>query len=930
MASTGAIKAGRAFVELFVDNKKLVRGLRTAQREVARFGKNVTAIGKQVLVASTIAAAPLAFATKTYADFADQMAEVRAVTGTVGPAFNNLNEQAKELGRTTSFTAGQVAGAMTALGRAGFRSPAIKDAIGSVLDLARATATDLPLAAEIAAAAMRGFNLEASNTPQIADILVSTANNSAQTLTDLGESLKYVAPLASAAGESLSDTAAALGVLANNGIKGSMAGTSLARAFKNVAAGKGDKIFKDMGINIVDANGDLLKMSTILTNLGRQTQGLGSKAKLGIFETLFGRGSAAALKLSGPGQFEGMKKSLTDIEGAASKTAKTMDDVLGGSFRMVISAVEGVQIAIGESLAPMLRDISDTTITAAGAVTAWIKENNGFVVGLGAVVIAGLLAGGAMVALGVAIKGVALVAGVAATGLKAISAAIALVKLAAVGVGPALVNGLIKAFVFIELHPIGVILTVAAAAAVALMWALDGASKAMKSTSAEMERLRKAGDDERKTDQLRMERLEQLSKVQNKNAKQIKEASNLIADLSSHYDGLGLSINKTTGYISGMTGAQKKLNAEQRKAAELQVRAEIAAAKRDQQILSQKQEAGLGGNTLSIKKRWQSVKQFVGYSQSDKEVVAEYKAGTRVNQAKIAALQARLSAIQSGNKAALTGEQTEAQRIQTAIASSRGEGVSAGRSSDEAAKSLRRLAELDEQIADGKRTDLALEIKQIKEVFAERKKILEVMADEAEAGNKGSKFSFAAEKQIADLKRRIILGEADMKQRIIAAETAAAVAAAQKLADIAKRKADKAKAEAAEAKALADEKLGIERNLQDDIARLRIERYEKGHAKAVSLLALEKKIALRGADGDEEQIRLINLKFALMKKALDASKATAAQSTAGTFSSRGLSGLGLGRVESKKLRAAEKTAAATARTAENTAKIAKRKGLVFG
>jgi len=916
MASTGAIKAGRAFVELFVDNKKLVRGLRTSQREVARFGKNVTAIGKQVLIASSIAAAPLAFATKTYADFADQMAEVRAVTGTVGPAFNNLNEQAKELGRTTSFTAGQVAGAMTALGRAGFRSPAIKDAIGSVLDLARATATDLPLAAEIAAAAMRGFNLEASNTPQIADILVSTANNSAQTLTDLGESLKYVAPLASAAGESLSDTAAALGVLANNGIKGSMAGTSLARAFKNVAAGKGDKIFKDMGINIVDANGDLLKMSTILTNLGRQTQGLGSKAKLGIFETLFGRGSAAALKLSGPGQFEGMKKSLTDIEGAASKTAKTMDDVLGGSFRMVISAVEGVQIAIGESLAPMLRDISDVIITAAGAVTAWIKENNGFVVGLGAVVIAGLLAGGAMVALGVAIKGVALVAGVAATGLKAISAAIALVKLAAVGVGPALVNGLIKAFVFIELHPIGVILTVAAAAAVALMYALDGAGKAMKSTSAEMKRLHTAGNEARKTDQLRMERLEQLSKVQNKNAKQIKEASKLIDALSNNYDGLGLSIDKATGAISGMSAAYKVLNAEQQKAAEQQIRARITAAKHDRDIIRQKQlsQARIKGGALS----------------PDDPVAAQLAIDALVLKADLAALKANLNAIKSGDKAAITGEQTEAQRLQTAIASGRGEGVSAGRSSDEAAKSLRRLAELDEQIADGKRTDLALEIKQIKEVFAERKKILEVMADEAEAGNKGSKFSFAAEKQIADLKRRIILGEADMKQRIIAAETAAAVAAAQKLADIAKRKADKAKAEAAEAKALADEKLGIERNLQDDIARLRIERYEKGHAKAVSLLALEKKIALRGADGDEEQIRLINLKFALMKKALDASKATAAQSTAGTFSSRGLSGLGLGRVESKKLRAAEKTAAATARTAENTAKIAKRKGLVFG
>ncbi len=145
-----------------------------------------------------------------------------------------MTEKAKELGATTSFTASQVAEGMTALGRMGFNSSEIDGAIQGMLNLSIATGTDLAQASEIAANNMRVFGMNTSQMTDIADLLAFTANGSAQTLEDLGEALKTAGPIAARAGVSLKGTAAQLGVLANMGIRGSMAGTAIARSYKRL------------------------------------------------------------------------------------------------------------------------------------------------------------------------------------------------------------------------------------------------------------------------------------------------------------------------------------------------------------------------------------------------------------------------------------------------------------------------------------------------------------------------------------------------------------------------------------------------------------------------------------------------------------------------------------------------------------------------
>jgi len=218
---------------------------------------------------AAIAAAPFAFATKAFADFDDQMRMVKAVTGATEKEFQRLTEVAEKLGRETSFTAKQVAEGMTAMGRMGFNAREIEAAIPAVLNLSRATGTELGEAAEIAANNMRVFGIESSKMADVADILTATANGSAQTLTDLAEALKMAGPQAKAAGENIRDTSAALGILANMGIKGSLAGTALRKSYSQFASVKVQDQLKAVGVETVDANGDLRKMADIMADIGK-------------------------------------------------------------------------------------------------------------------------------------------------------------------------------------------------------------------------------------------------------------------------------------------------------------------------------------------------------------------------------------------------------------------------------------------------------------------------------------------------------------------------------------------------------------------------------------------------------------------------------------------------------------------------------------
>ncbi|MBQ6828488.1 MAG: phage tail tape measure protein, partial [Thermoguttaceae bacterium] len=323
--------------------------------------------------------------------------------------------RAKELGRTTSFTAAEVANAMAELGRAGFKAPQIDAAINSVMNLSRATQTEIPLATEIAGNALRAFNLDASEMERVCDVMTATANNSSQTLEDLGEAFKFVAPIAADAGLSIEDASKIVGTLANFGIKGSLAGT----AFKNIqlkmADPKVQKSYEELGISVTTADGSLRNMADVLRDLGAATASMPNAEKLATYKDLFSMyGLSGGIKLTSA-NFTEMYDAIDNAQGVAAETAATMDSGIGGSFRSLESAVEGVAHAIGEALTPKITELAGTLIQVAGETTAWIKENEDTVETVASVAAGVALFGGSLLAVGTAAK----VAASTTTGLRA-------------------------------------------------------------------------------------------------------------------------------------------------------------------------------------------------------------------------------------------------------------------------------------------------------------------------------------------------------------------------------------------------------------------------------------------------------------------------------------------------------------------------------
>lgn len=432
MATAGGVRAAKAYVEIGV-HSRLQQGLARAAKQLAAFGaavrrlgSQVQAIGRRFLTMGGIAAASIAGVVKVFSDFDDRMRIVKAVTGATGKDFAALTEEAKRLGRTTSFTASQVADSMVELGRAGFKPDEILNSTEAILALSRASATDLPRAAEIAGATLRGFSMDTKEMGRASDVLTATVNGSAQTLEQFYEGMKYVAPLAVEAGASIEDVSAAMAILANNGIKGSLAGNALARAYKNLSTESRQQVLRGIGVEAVDAAGNLRPLSDILEDLGTATRGMGSAEKLALFEGLFGRGQAAALKLAtaeNAEAFKSIREDLLKSKGVAIRTAEEMDAGIGGAFRRMFSAIEGSAIEIGEALAEPMQQIADRFQQVANIISKVVKDNpeivRGFLKGIGVA----LAAGAALIGIGVSLKAIGVAAGALAVGIKAIGIA---------------------------------------------------------------------------------------------------------------------------------------------------------------------------------------------------------------------------------------------------------------------------------------------------------------------------------------------------------------------------------------------------------------------------------------------------------------------------------------------------------------------------
>ncbi len=325
-------KLGDLVVRIGANTKGFNAKLGALKSQIRKDTKNIAAMGRNMSMGIT---APLvaigATSFKVAADFEQSMAKVKAVSGATGDEFKKLQDNAKELGRTTRFTASEVSALQLEYAKLGFSADEITQVTGATLNLAQATGSDLAQSAEVAGATLRAFGLNASETERVTDVMAASFSSSALDINSFQDSMKFVAPVAKAAGVSLEEATAMLGQLANNGIKGSNAGTSLRRILQEVA-GTGQPFSEAMK-----------KSADEVINLADAKDEVGRTAS-----------SAFLVLKEGMGDVDGLTTALQNSNGAAADMAATMDDTAEGAMKRMQSAVEGAQIEIGTALEPTM------------------------------------------------------------------------------------------------------------------------------------------------------------------------------------------------------------------------------------------------------------------------------------------------------------------------------------------------------------------------------------------------------------------------------------------------------------------------------------------------------------------------------------------------------------------------------------------------
>lgn len=349
-------------------------------------GKLTTHVSVPLVAVGTIAA-------KTGMDFEAEMSRVKAISGATGDQFKMLEDQALSLGQSTAFSASEVAEGMENLASAGFSTNEIMEAMPGLLDLAASSGEDLATSSEIAASTLRGFGLEASKTGHVADVLAKNAAATNAAVADTGEAMKYIAPNARAAGLSLEEVTAAIGELANAGIKGSQAGTTLRSALVRLAkpSDPAATAMERIGFTAFDSSGKMKSLATIMGELNEKTKNLTDEQKQNTIATIFGTEALSGMTVL----MQGGKEGLTDLteqfkncDGAAKEMAETMQDNTKATIEQAGGALETASIKMLNIVAPAIKDVADGIGDLADKFSALSPETQELILKMGMVAIA--------------------------------------------------------------------------------------------------------------------------------------------------------------------------------------------------------------------------------------------------------------------------------------------------------------------------------------------------------------------------------------------------------------------------------------------------------------------------------------------------------------------------------------------------------------
>lgn len=304
----------------------------------------------------------------TYKEFESVMSKVKAISGANEAEFEKLTEKAKKMGAATKFTAAESAEAFNYMAMAGWKTEDMLEGIEGVLQLSAASGENLASTSDIVTDSLTAFNMKASEAGRFSDVLAAAASNSNTSVSGMGETFKYAGTMAGSLKYSIEDVSLATGLMANSGIKGTMAGTALNSIFTRLSTNTGGAAdaMSELGIEIFTSEGNARDLSDVMEELRAATAGMTAEQKSQIANTIAGteaqKGLLAIINASEK-DYNKLADAINNSDGAAERMSETMMDNLQGSLTLLQSSLDGVKISFGKRLSPYVRQFAK-----------WLKE----------------------------------------------------------------------------------------------------------------------------------------------------------------------------------------------------------------------------------------------------------------------------------------------------------------------------------------------------------------------------------------------------------------------------------------------------------------------------------------------------------------------------------------------------------------------------
>jgi len=372
-----------------IESKKFNRDWERVNRGLKKTGRGMMSAGKTATLGLTAPIVALgAMTVRTGIMFEKGMNKVEAVTKFTTKSMGDLRKQARDLGRDTQFSATEAAEAMAFLGQANFDSQKIFESMPHILNLAAASTTELGMTADIASNIMGAFGLEGKEMGRVADVLAATTASSNVNLEMMGETMSKAAPIAKKYGLSIEETSAAIGLMGNIGLQGSVAGTQLNNMMLKMTApaSLAKKLLGELGVKAVDPTTKKMRnLNSIFADLGKafKDKNIGEAKKLAILNELFGKRAIAGgaelldqitkIGTDGKNSYERLTEALEKSNGTAKRMREIMEKDLGGAFTKLNSAFTELQLSILNTEFGG-KKLKDRIVDIVKSLTEWLGE----------------------------------------------------------------------------------------------------------------------------------------------------------------------------------------------------------------------------------------------------------------------------------------------------------------------------------------------------------------------------------------------------------------------------------------------------------------------------------------------------------------------------------------------------------------------------